>query len=132
MKTRLPITTFALFGLLFTVATFADHNRIDEQGRKQGHWTEIDSYGDLSEGYYQDGEKHGPWYEEFLGDIKKETGRYVRGVRQGRWVEELYRGAFKAEGLYVDGEKDGVWIEWIPEIGTVTERKTYRNGEEVK
>jgi len=60
MKTQIII---ALTVALFTAPAFADHNRTDEQGRKQGHWTEFPEVDGLlsAEGEYVDGKRHGKW-----------------------------------------------------------------------
>ena len=59
MKTQTII--FALATVIFAAPAFADHNPTDEQGRKHGHWTELPDNGDLHEGHYKHGNRHGPW-----------------------------------------------------------------------
>lgn len=58
-----------------------DHNRTDEQGRKQGRWTEsVD--GDVYEGTYVNGKAHGQWV------LLKPDGTEAReNWRHGKIVE---------------------------------------------
>ena len=85
MKTQTVI--IALATALFTAPAFADHNRIDEQGRKQGHWTEFPEVDELlsAEGEYVDGKKRGHWVLRYA-DGSVEEGPIVAGERHGHWV----------------------------------------------
>ncbi|MDD9812334.1 MAG: hypothetical protein OXU71_11650 [Gammaproteobacteria bacterium] len=102
----------ALF--IIATATFADHNRTDEHGRKQGHWHEFDEYsksdgGMTSEGHYVDGKKHGYWlYVDSLGNAAE--GKYENGERHGKWIERSNWNGVE-EGEYVNGRKHGMWTQ---------------------
>lgn len=111
-------------------------NKTDEQGRKQGHWAEeigaqtkppprrgrhssrlADDFwldevrlGNVAEGPYVDGKKHGPWILRFVvgGSIEhpvriEHAGSYEHGKKHGPWVEG------GAEGSYKNGKRHGYW-----------------------
>jgi len=83
MKT--PTVIFTLFAALFAAVAFADHNRTDEQGRKQGHWTEFPEQEDLlsMEGNYVDGREDGNWIWQWASG-KVSEGPMMNGKRHGR------------------------------------------------
>jgi len=131
MKMQTVIT--ALAAALFTVAAFADHNRTDAQGRKQGHWTEfpgMDGYpkvkGLLSaEGDYVDGKPHGHWVLKYVHEYPSvsigsarldsgvfgsvQEGPFVNGKQTGHWVLRFDDGTV-AEGPMVNGKAHGKWV----------------------
>lgn len=67
MKTLTVIFAFAT--VIFAALAFADHNETGYlpgleflgQGKKEGRWTEVTEDGDVFEGNYVDGERHGHW-----------------------------------------------------------------------
>ena len=86
------------------------------------------------------GERHGPaeWQGKrgrFAGDL--ERGSYENGVRHGPWYEQYYddyRNRYRAwEGEYVNGERHGEWVlrsgrRISPGSGSIVCRRTYDNG----
>jgi len=84
MKIRTAV--IALASVLFTAPAFADHNRVDQYGLKQGHRTESPGDGVLAaEGDYVDGKRHGQWVSRSANDGKTE-GQKVNGKAHGEWV----------------------------------------------
>ena len=79
---------------------------------------ERQSGGDVGEGPYQDGKRHGEWTWRYAGgDVHK--GTYVNGRRHGKWFEQEADGDI-AEGPYVDGKRHGEWT-WRFANGNVAE-----------
>ena len=148
MKTQ--AAAIALVAVLFAAPAFADHNRTDEQGRKQGHWTEFPEVESLlsAEGKYVDGKAHGDWVLRYANGHVQE-GPFVNGKRHGDWVLRNANGnvgegpmvADKMhghwvlrdadgnvwEGPYVGGKQHGQWIVRKPD-GTEV-KINWRNGE---
>jgi len=147
MKT--PTVIFTLFAALFAATAFADHNRTDEQGRKQGHWTEFPEQeyllsmegdyvdgredgnwiwqwasGKVSEGPMKNGKRHGYWVLRFAdGQVQK--GPYVNGKQHGEWVTQFADGDAH-EGPMVAGKRHGKWVGRSP-AGDVRET-SYKDG----
>jgi len=116
MKKQTVIALTAVFCL--TAPAFADHNRTDEQGLKQGHWTEFPDRDDVvSLIPFSDGSHHSV-------EVLSAEGDYVDGKRQGHWVLQ-YAFGYVLEGTMSGGEKHGHWIERY--IGRVSEG-SYKNG----
>jgi len=108
-------------------------NRRDEQGRKQGLWTEHGIFDeDMFEGAYVDGKQHGRWVLRFA-DGWVEEGEYVNGKRHGYWVwrltnvdrEQSYV-VTKKEGHFVDGEEHGEWL--MQDSDGYVWKRAYENG----
>lgn len=73
--------------------------------RERIHWNS----GDVDEGPYEDGKKHGRWTERDAGgDV--EEGSYMAGRREGRWTRRLAAGTWE-EATYADGERSGPWTD---------------------
>jgi len=117
----------ALAAALFIAPVFADHNRTDEQGRKQGHWTEFPKgkdllgaerlfyYGDekdrdllVAEGKYVDGKRRGQWVLRYADDTVEE-GPVLGNKRHGHWVVRFVDGSVW-EGHVVAGKRHGHWV----------------------
>jgi len=126
MKKQTVIALAAIFCL--TAPAFADHNRTDEQGRKQGHWTEfpvrIDALSGITspfsiffsktdvlsaEGDYVDGKRQGHWILQYTDGTVLE-GVMMGGKMHGHWVERWYGGSV-SEGSYKNGKRHGHWVE---------------------
>jgi len=124
-------TIIALAAALFTAPAFADHNRVDQYGLKQGHWTVLPddnvatlpgigiiflhgewvfrfTNGIVHEGEYVGGKKHGHWVERYAnGEVHE--GEYVDGKKHGHWVLRFADGTVQ-EGTVVDGKQHGLWV----------------------
>jgi len=107
---KILAVTVALTAVLFIAPAFTDHNRTDEQGRKQGHWTEFPNVDGLlaGEGNYVDGKRHGRWVLR-LADGAVHEGPFVNGEAHGNWVVRLADGGVQ-EGPMVNGERHGEWV----------------------
>ena len=47
-----------------------NHNKADEQGRRQGYWVLRSADGDVQEGLFMDDKRRGHWVERFAdGDV---------------------------------------------------------------
>ncbi|MDD9853201.1 MAG: hypothetical protein OXU78_04515 [Deltaproteobacteria bacterium] len=101
---------FAFTAALFAASAFADHNRTDEQGRKQGHWTEFPEQEDLlsMEGNYVDGREDGNWVWQWASG-KVSEGPMKNGKRHGYWVLRFADGQVQ-KGPYVNGKQHGEWV----------------------
>jgi len=77
---KIQIVIVLLVAAFFAVPVFADHNRIDHYGRKQGHWIEFPEQGDLlvKEGHYVDGREYGKWVWRWA-DGKVSEGPIMNG-----------------------------------------------------
>jgi len=105
-----------------------DINKTDEQGRKQGYWVEEYLFGDVREGPYVDGKRHGHWvWRGADGEVMTERN-YVDGVEQGRMVVRYPDGTVR-ERNYVDDVLQGRGVTWHPD-GRV-KHVTFRNGVKV-
>jgi len=121
---KIHTAIIALTAVLFIAPVFTDHNRTDEQGWKQGHWTEFPGDGLLAaEGEYVDDKKHGQWVLQYDSGAESK-GPFMSGKKHGHWV---FRGdSYTAEGQYVNGKKHGHWVEWSNSSGV--EEGQYVNG----
>jgi len=106
---KIQIAVIALTAL-FAAAAFADHNRTDSQGRKQGHWTEFPEQEDLlsMEGNYVNGKESGNWIWQWA-DGKVSEGPIMNGKQHGHWVIRYANGDVQ-EGPYVGGKRHGDWV----------------------
>lgn len=112
----MTITALA-FLILAALPASADHNRTDEQGRKQGHWVEVYmDYTDLSaphehrgEGSYVDGKRQGHWVERHTDGSAVGEGPYMDDKKQGHWIERFADGSVQ-EGPYVNDKAHGYWV----------------------
>ncbi|MDD9875203.1 MAG: hypothetical protein OXU22_06665 [Gammaproteobacteria bacterium] len=137
MKTQTVI--IALATALFAVPVLTDHNRVDQYGRKQGHWTEfpgVDGFPKWeglwerllsAEGDYVNGKMHGHWVlryahespavDIFDGKVRLGPsafgivleGPFVNGKQTGHWVVRYDDGSV-SEGPVVNGKKHGKWV----------------------
>ena len=113
-------------------------------GKQNGYWTETNSNGDVAEGPYVEGKKHGNWEILYPHSPSKKLkkGLYVEGKKHGDWfivflndewiklpyVEGKVHGEWvyryndgrESKGPYVDGKKHGDWIVHYPD-GTAAE-----------
>ncbi|MDD9814426.1 MAG: hypothetical protein OXU31_00350 [Gammaproteobacteria bacterium] len=120
MKTQTII--FALVTVIFSAPAFADHNKTSlffGLGQKEGHWTEISENGDLFEGHYVDGKRHGPWSAQLPNGVMGKciiaksnlyTDCIVNGKMHGRWVLRFPNGNIET-GNFAVGKRHGHWFE---------------------
>ncbi len=108
------------------VQRFPDGNvaegRVDNGGRRQGHWVWRFSAGQVEEGPYVNGQRQGHWVERdpyatvestgpnsyHLTGYPLMEGPYVNGERHGHWVEHNPDGSVQ-EGSYANGQRTGSW-----------------------
>lgn len=131
---KIQTVIIALATVLFAGTTFADHNRTDHYGRKQGHWTEFPGVlgfpkveGLLSaEGNYVNGKMHGRWILRYVDETPAmdildgkvhlppfaasivHEGHFVNGKQTGHWV--VRSGGLVSEGPVVNGKRHGRWV----------------------
>ena len=110
MKTSAVIVVLAT--ALFTAPASSDHNRTDEQGRKESHWTEISDHGDLFEGHYVDGERRGPWSARFANGFVGEC-IYAKDPGYCDWVVR-------------DADGDALKVEWHADSHSLADLYTNR------
>jgi antitoxin component YwqK of YwqJK toxin-antitoxin module len=124
---------------------------LDEQGLRQGAWTEYYEDGEKAgEGYYLNNLRQGEWKFYFKDGRLEQTGKYdQKGRPDGKWrwfyesgnlkkedhfkngllngpyVEKSDSGKVIIQGEYIDGEEEG---EWLYEVGDNKEIGSYVGG----
>ena len=77
-------------------------------GKRHGQWVLRFASGGVEEGPYVDGKRHGQWVlRKANGDVGE--GPYVDGKEHGQWVLRAANGDV-GEGPYVDGKAHGQWV----------------------
>ena len=144
----LSVLSLPLMGQEYT----EDHiNKVDNRGRRQGHWKVYDGIGELKfQGNFVNGKPMGEFvYYYPNGQIKAkvlniDSGRadYTRmfypntklmavGKHSGQKKDSIWLyyseegGSLLSDELYIDGKKEGVWRTYYPD-GKVAEEVTYK------
>jgi len=128
-------------------------NKLDTEGRKQGHWIKKDKEGkNIYEGqfihdipygtfkyYYPEGELKAVSQLSDNGRCSHTTAYFKNGrkMAEGKYIEEKKDSIWKfysefdnvvvSEEFYKDGKKEGVSTTFYPD-GIVAERATWKNG----
>ncbi len=125
MKKTLILLTAAL--LLTSVSAIAQ-NKVDKQGRRQGHWIRIDKDGTkIYEGDFLDGKETGTFtYYYADGTVRM---RNIYTVPGERCDHEAYdeKGHLLARGHYDRRNRDGHW-QFFAEDGRLVKEASYRMG----
>ncbi len=125
MKKTLILLTAAL--LLTSVSAIAQ-NKVDKQGRRQGHWIRIDKDGTkIYEGDFLDGKETGTFtYYYADGTVRM---RNIYTVPGERCDHEAYdeKGHLLARGHYDRRNRDGQW-QFFAEDGRLVKEASYRMG----
>ena len=125
MKKTLILLTAAL--LLTSVSAIAQ-NKVDKQGRRQGHWIRIDKDGTkIYEGDFLDGKETGTFtYYYADGTVRM---RNIYTVPGERCDHEAYdeKGHLLARGHYDRRNRDGQW-QFFSEDGRLVKEASYRMG----
>jgi antitoxin component YwqK of YwqJK toxin-antitoxin module len=104
---------------------------IDEQGRKQGEWSEFYPSGEIkSKGKYLDDLKSGPWEYFYEEGQSEQLGSYQNGVPSGIWKWYYPSGKLLREENYVIGKEDGFSFELNESGDTLSAGDYYRGDRE--
>ncbi|MFA4851990.1 MAG: hypothetical protein WC868_09575 [Bacteroidales bacterium] len=124
---------------------------VDEQGLKQGAWTEYYDTGELKEqGKYVNGLKTGDWKFYYRNGKIEQTGTYLKNEKpDGKWKwyyentnllrDEIYSegvengllteysdsGTVITKGEYIDGLEQGFWVY---QLGDIKMEGSYKDG----
>ena len=82
----------------------------------------------LSETFYKDSIKDGPFYSFFSSEKLKEQGQYKLDVKDGIWKSYSSDGYLSSLSRYKKGKLHG-WSEFYDAEGNLTGRILYQNGE---
>ena len=82
----------------------------------------------LSETFYKDSIKDGPFYSFFSSEKLKEQGQYKLDVKDGIWKSYSSDGYLSSLYRYKKGKLHG-WSEFYDAEGNLTGRVLYQNGE---
>jgi len=82
----------------------------------------------LSETFYKDSIKDGPFYSFFSSEKLKEQGQYKLDVKDGIWKSYSSDGYLRSLYRYKKGKLHG-WSEFYDAEGNLTGRVLYQNGE---
>ena len=82
----------------------------------------------LSETFYKDSIKDGPFYSFFSSEKLKEQGQYKLDVKDGIWKSYSSDGYLSSLSRYKKGKLHG-WSEFYDAEGNLTGRVLYQNGE---
>jgi antitoxin component YwqK of YwqJK toxin-antitoxin module len=122
-------------GILFTFTALFGYcqisdmsNQVDEKGRKQGFWRQMDEQGRIRyEGQFKDDVPYGEFkyfYDD--GNLKALSVISDQGARS--YTKTYHRnGRLMSEGLYVDQLKDSVW-KYLDARGNLLTTETYEAG----
>ena len=78
-------------------------------GMRHGQWVLRFANGDVAEGPVVDDKRHGQWVQRFAdGEIHE--GPFVDGKQHGQWVLRYADGGVQ-EGPFVDSKRHGQWVE---------------------
>jgi antitoxin component YwqK of YwqJK toxin-antitoxin module len=125
---------------------------VDEQGLKQGIWTEYYDAGELKDhGKYVNGLKIGDWKFYYMNGKIEQTGTYLKnekpdgewkwyyentdllrrdevyseGVENGTFIEYSDTGSIETKGEYMDGLEQGLWVY---QLGDIKMEGSYKDG----
>ncbi|GAA1519179.1 toxin-antitoxin system YwqK family antitoxin [Nocardioides humi] len=102
-------------------------DEVDEQGRKQGLWTEPDPHGGVMVGTYVDDARHGQWCHYANDGRVRSEGGYAQGELDGEWIWYRANGRLMQRGGFRRGEKHGIWERWNA-AGDPIDRGAYLDG----
>ena len=105
-------------------------NRLDDQGRKTGQWTEEDAHGGFMTGQYVAGQREGIWrhYGED-GNLRSEGG-FADGLVHGHWRWWRANGQLLQRGDFDHEKREGLWERWEAD-GSLIDRGQYEHDEKV-
>ncbi len=106
-------------------------NRVDDQGRKTGLWSEADSHGGTISGEYVDGERHGVWRHRFTDGSLRSEGDYEHGALHGAWTWYRATGGLLQRGGFLEDEKHGRWERWRAD-GTPLDSAEWDRGKKLR
>ncbi|MBQ7984574.1 MAG: hypothetical protein IJ250_02935 [Bacteroidales bacterium] len=127
MRNGLILSLVAGFMCLTTTVAYAQTNKTDDKGRKQGEWITKKADGTTSKGTYKDGIPEGEFtYYNKKGVLERRNTYSDKGRKMH--CELLYKdGKIKAKGNYINKKKEGVWIYHNQKGIKITE-ENYKNG----
>ena len=104
---------------------------VDEEGMKQGFWTEFYDNGDKEgEGNYTNGKKTGKWNYFFKSGTVEQTGTYnEKGKPDGQWKWYYESGNLRKSEMLSNGKLNGEYKE-LSDSGSVIIQGEYADGEE--
>lgn len=105
-------------------------DQADEQGRKQGPWTDADPHGGVMIGAYVDGLRQGEWRHYAADGRVRSEGGFRDDEVDGAWTWYRATGGLMQRGGFRRGVKHGVWERWNA-AGQPLDRGTYEDGRKV-
>ncbi|TCB96742.1 hypothetical protein E0H26_14025 [Micromonospora zingiberis] len=105
-------------------------NLLDDDGRKQGQWTDDDPHGGVMVGAYADGLRDGEWRHYFADGRLRAQGEFRGGELAGEWTWYRANGRVMQRGGFQHDAKHGVWERWNA-AGEPIDRGTYDMGRKV-
>ena len=105
------------------------HNQVDEEGRRQGHWKVFDGNGKLKfEGSFKDNIPFGEFkYYYPNGTVKAISHIYNNGT-EARTKTFHPNGKLMAEGKYLNEKKDSIWHYYSEFDGILLSEEIYDRG----
>ncbi|MBP5548571.1 MAG: hypothetical protein J6X58_06765 [Bacteroidales bacterium] len=119
---------FLLLALLCMGFVCNAQNRIDSQGRRQGHWIKTDKDGSrIFEGDFQDGKEIGTFNYYYPDGTLKIRNTFIIPGRYCRHEAFNAKGKLLATGYYDQKNRDSVW-NYYNEEGQLIKIASYRMG----
>ncbi len=102
---------------------------IDEQGKREGSWTDFYPSGKIrAKGTYVNSKRSGTWTYFFPNGGIEQKGKFERDRYRGIWNWFYPNGNIWREESYFNGREDGTFVEYDPE-GKILTRGNYIGGE---
>ena len=122
---KIRFTVLILLCLGFTCAA---QNRIDNQGRRQGHWIKTDKDGSrIFEGNFQDGKETGTFNYYYPNGTLKIRNTFTVPGRYCSHEAYDQNGHLLATGFYDQKNRDGLW-RFYNEDGKLIKEASYKMG----
>jgi antitoxin component YwqK of YwqJK toxin-antitoxin module len=123
-----------LFTLILSFSCFSqelfnkDFNKVDPDGRRQGHWKVYDVNGALKfEGNFKDNVPVGEFKYYYPNGKTKAISHFFNDGRDSRTRVFSQQGYLMAEGKYSDRKKDSVWLYYSDFDGVLLSEEVYEN-----
>ncbi len=105
------------------------HNQVDKEGRRQGHWKVFDGDGKLKfEGNFKDNIPYGEFKYYYPNGTVKAISRIFNDGREARTKTYHPNGMLMAEGKYLNEKKDSIWHYYSEFDGVLLSEEIYERG----
>ena len=126
---NISYTVFVLLLVLMGTQLFAQQNKTDHLGRKQGEWVKYKDGVKFYEGRFVDDKPIGEFRRYYKsGRLKSKSLFSDQGKRShSEFYYDSRKNVLKAEGIYIDKKKDSIWL-YYSQDGVLVNQETYKLG----